>query len=316
MPTGPESSSLVKKNLWLEHLNYVIDINFPDITTLCIYTDGSQVSSTGRAGTGMVVYDKNGRKLHEASLPMPQWSSITKAELCALKLAVQYASSVKRDALICSDSMSAIQSLNTSKSQHSDYIDSIQLNVIKCFQSNVKIQFMWVPSHIGIPGNEYADKLAKAATLKSCTEPSSFTITQFKTIVRNDIRDYMQSILDNERCESVSIKHYDNFIHEKFHYGKGKLHTGPCDRLAARIRLGYRNVWQIKAEKNIRSKPEFSCCTLCKQENSNMLQHYILACPILKPFRPNGKLYIELCQYFCKPENLYSLLSIHPGLKM
>ena len=134
----------------------------------------------------------------------------------------------------------------------------MQQNAIQCLQRNIKIQFMWVPSHIGIAGNEYADKLAKAATLEMCTEPSSFTLTQFKTIVKKDINEYMQTVLDNERCESISIKHYDNFIHEKFHHGKGKLHTGPCNRLAARIRLHYRNVWQIRAEKNIRSKSEFS----------------------------------------------------------
>ena len=316
LPSGPECSALQRKNLWIENLNLVIDDCFSNVNALCIYTDGSHVSSTGKTGCGMVVYDKNGSKLHEVSIPMPKWTSVTKAELCALKLAIEYAGSVKKDALICSDSLSAILSLNTIKSQHSDYIDSIQLNAIYCFQNNVKIQFMWVPSHIGIKGNEYADKLAKAATLKNCTESSVFTLAQFKTIVRNDIKDFMQCVFDNQRCESISIKHYDNFKHENFLYGKGKLHTGPCDRLAARIRLGYRNIWEIRAERNKPSKPEFSCCTLCEQENSNTLYHYILFCPKLKSFRPKGKLFIELCHYFCKPENLYAMLSIYPGLKM
>ena len=316
LPSGPETSAVFKKNLWLEKMNSVLDNNFQNTNTLCIYTDGSHILNTGKTGCGMVVYDKNGIKLHETSIPMPKWSSITKVELCALEVAVRYACSVKRDALICSDSLSALLSLNCNKSQHSDYIDSIQLDVVNCFQNHIKIHFMWVPSHVGIHGNEYADKLAKAATLQNCTEAPFFTLAQFKTILKNDIKDYMQSVLDNERCESISIKHYEHFRHEKFLYGKGKIHTGPCDRLAARIRLGYRNIWQIRAEKNKPSKPEFSCCTLCKQEKSHTLQHYILVCPKLKSFRPNGKLFIELCEYFCKPENLYAIMNVYPGLKM
>ena len=275
------------------------------------------MSHTGKSGCGIVVYDSpGGAESYKTSVPMPKWTSTTHSELYALRLGVRVALDSKRNALLICDSISALLSINTIEPQYEDHVNVIQRDLIRCNENNCIVQFMWVPSHVGICGNEKADTLAKAATMKSCPNPPVITLRQFKTILKNENKEEIRLTIDAERLNSYSINHYDKFENVKHIYGKGKMHTGPCDRLAARIRIGYRRVWEITYARTGRANPEHSCCVLCNREYANKLQHYISECPHLKPFRPQGKRFHELCLHFCNPENLYPILSIYPGLRM
>ena len=113
---------------------------------------------------------------------------------------------------------------------------------------NYKIRFAWIPSHVEIMGNEMADRIAHDAAIKGTGGPESITISQFKTKFENEYLESVKLRSDTQRNESNSIKHYDLFREVKHRYGKNKLHTRPCDRIAARIRLGYKKIWQIKYE--------------------------------------------------------------------
>ena len=118
------------------------------------------------------------------------------------------------------------------------------------------------------------------------------------------------------RNESYSINHYDLFRTIKHKYGKNKSQTGPCDRIAARIRLGYRKIWQMKYEAQGTARDEHSKCLLCDQPQGNTLEHYILNCETIKPFRPPERLgFYELCVHFCKPEILYPILNLYPDFR-
>ena len=81
-----------------------------------------------------------------------------------------------------------------------------------------------------------------------------------------------------ELCDSPSIKHYEKFVNIKHCYGKENILAGPCDRIAARIRLGYRKVWELNQEKIGRANPEYSNCVLCKKVHASTLMHYICFC--------------------------------------
>ena len=69
--------------------------------------------------------------------------------------------------LIISDSLSSIKAIHHNKNNSCHFvIDKIKL--LHCFLDSigVKIIYMWVPSHAGIPENETADSLARSATTK------------------------------------------------------------------------------------------------------------------------------------------------------
>ena len=143
-----------------------------------------------------------------------------------------------------------------------------------------------------------------------------FNVSQLRTLIIKDILERRQLIVEPEKHSSVSIQHSEKFKDIKHTYGKSKIYSGACDRIAARIRIGYRHPWQIVTERNGEIRSEIAKCPLCLQENANKLDHYILTCPKLKPFRPEGKKYFELCIHFCQIETLLPILTIFPGFKM
>ncbi|THU77936.1 hypothetical protein K435DRAFT_608441, partial [Dendrothele bispora CBS 962.96] len=71
-----------------------------------------------------------------------------------------------RKAAVWVDNQAALQAIQTNKSGPAHYIlDWVHstINQIKTETPRTRISFAWVPSHIGIAGNETADEHAKLA---------------------------------------------------------------------------------------------------------------------------------------------------------
>ena len=317
LPYDSQNNASIMKACWSESLHTVLIRDFKNLSPLLIYTDGSLNSSYGQAGSGMVVYDNSGRnKIHVKSMVRPKWSTVYESELFALLVAVTYAADNRRDALIISDSKSALQSLNKEKTLHKILVNKIQKQLAYCRQNGKKVMFMWVPAHVGIAGNETADKLAKAGSKKTGAPPEKINLKQLRRILQKETAEARELAMIGEWCDSSSIKHYERFSNIKHYYGKANILAGPCDRIAARIRLGYRKVWELNQEKTGRANPEYSNCVLCKKVHANTLMHYICFCSKLDPFRPKEKTFHELCLHFCKPENIIPVLTAFPGFCM
>ena len=310
-------NSIIQKTSWLESFESTLDKNFLDSSPIHIYTDGSHISKTGKSGCGLIAYDSpGGNELFKASVAQPKWTTNCESEIFGLRLGVRYAIRYKRNAIIICDSKSALLALNSGKTSYRSQIDAIQRDLIFCSKNELKVQFMWVPAHVGIEGNERADALAKTGSRKQSPREEVISVKQMRTILKTETNEEHRLTMEYERLASSSLKHYKKFINHKHFYGKGKLHTGPCDRIAAKIRLGYRNIWELNFERTGGTNSEYSSCVLCKSPNANKLLHYICYCPELEPFRPKGMQYHQLCIHFCKPETLYPILCLHPGLKM
>ena len=317
LPNKSDTLQTVQKACWLQSFESTLDKNFKDLSPLYIYTDGSHITTSGKSGCGLIVYDSQGAyEIFKDSVAQPKWTTNMECELVGLRLGVQYAVSAKRNALVICDSKSALLALNSEKSIYGGHLRAIQRDLIGCRNNEIEVQFMWAPAHVGIVGNEKADSLAKAGTRKESAGEELININQFRTLLKKEAQEVHKCTMNNEVSASISLKHYKNFIENKHLYGKGKLHTGPCDRIAARIRLGYRNVWEVNISRSLRIKPDYASCVLCKAPYANTLPHYINSCLTLKPFRPKGMGYHELCLHFCKPKTLYPILSLYPGLKM
>ena len=65
---------------------------------------------------------------------------------------------------VLSDSLSALQAVkNNSKSSREDVVKEIFVVCHQLITRGTDIALQWVPSHVGVPGNESADRAAKQA---------------------------------------------------------------------------------------------------------------------------------------------------------
>ena len=119
-----------------------------------IYTDGSK--------DGVKVGCASVSQLHTSRKRLPDNSSIFSAEVRAIDLALNYISSHNgSNYIIFSDSLSVLQSLRNMNISN----PLVQKVILKHHNLSVTktILYCWLPSHVGILGNEEADREAKSA---------------------------------------------------------------------------------------------------------------------------------------------------------
>ena len=124
---------------------------------LQIYTDGSK--SEGGVGSAVVC---EGR-ISASSLP--SCATILSAELYAITIAVNQAKNSNKDCVILSDSYSALMCLQD-RDNENPTVKHIQYECHNLKQRNKRLVFYWIPSHMGIYGNEMADQAAKLASTR------------------------------------------------------------------------------------------------------------------------------------------------------
>lgn len=119
-----------------------------------LYTDGSKSA----AAAGLAVVGEN----HTVKRRLLPAASIYTCELYAIFAAVTLSTERPdgRGVVIASDSKSALQALSSASNRH-----PLCTSIRKCISdSGANFRLCWVPSHVGIHGNERADAAAKQAT--------------------------------------------------------------------------------------------------------------------------------------------------------
>lgn len=165
--------------------NETINSDFLDY--ILIYTDASKNIN----GTGCAYSSGSVKKLFK----LPTEASIFTAEITAIREAIIYAkSSNLNKVLIISDSLSALSSLLTTNPSH-----EISQQIINTTATSTNtIEFMWVPSHTGIAGNETVDLLAnQAITSTESTVIKSLPYKDLLTIINQISNRQWQSLWDH-----------------------------------------------------------------------------------------------------------------------
>ena len=120
-----------------------------------IYTDGSKDGE--KVGCAFLYGN------HFSSLRIPDGSSVFTAEAKAIDLALDFIDScfLHDKFLIFSDSLSVLKALNHTSSKNSQIQKLLEKH--HKIANTKEILFCWLPSHVGIIGNEIADREAKGS---------------------------------------------------------------------------------------------------------------------------------------------------------
>jgi ribonuclease HI len=122
---------------------------------------------------------------------LPNKISIFTAELTAILYAITYIQNLPGQFVVYTDSYSSIRALRQLKTSNNYIIGRILL--ILGANAQNKIILEWVPSHVGIAGNEAADTLATESTNMLENNKPCIPLEDLKKIVKNKLADKWQA---------------------------------------------------------------------------------------------------------------------------
>ncbi len=152
-----------------------------------IYTDGSATGGTTAGGAAMVATVGGPADpviIHTSKAREAELTSSYEEEKAALLLALDWARAncPTERISICSGSQALLKAIQSGAHD----TQSIRQRLDNREGSTTLI---WVPGHKGIPGNEAADKLAKAAVTATDTPPRPISFATAKALIRRTVPD-------------------------------------------------------------------------------------------------------------------------------
>jgi len=158
-----------------------------------IYTDGSKVLDRAAAAVTSHHY--------KHQIRLPDNASIFTAELQALRMAFDFIEmSNEKYFIIFTDSLSSLMALTSRKCDH-PYIPELLEAYSTFAMSRKSVILAWIPSHIGIQGNEKADVLAKQALDMNVTNidiPYTDLKRKLSNYVTNEWQNEWDMVPDNK----------------------------------------------------------------------------------------------------------------------
>ena len=148
---------------------------------IVIYTDGSMDPTSGRSGAAALARHE-GSTIFQWKTRTRDWASSTETELIALHgafdnslsfldnhinngLAREEPNNLPRKVVLYTDSQAAIQILsNDENDEHIELLHGIKMKSEELLETINQVEIHWIPSHIGISGNETVDRMAKEAS--------------------------------------------------------------------------------------------------------------------------------------------------------
>lgn len=235
---------------------------YPKNNWIHIYTDGSKMLDS----VGVGVYSE----LFAFYSSLGPFRTNFDGELEAIRIATEQLSvrTVQlNNIVIFSDSQSAIQAIVAHNVPESKIINSCRNNIDLLASRGKTVVLQWIPSHVGIDGNERADTLAKKGTeilqLFKDKVPFSSIKRNIKNVVKQNYEINLSKVIKNKKWRD-SIN---------------KIPNSPRSIAVAALRLetGHDCLAKHLYTIGIYSSP---MCTLCNQ-SFEMDKDHLLNCPSL-----------------------------------
>ena len=239
------------------------------------YTDGTVDPDTQTAGAA--VYSSNFTGCWRVS----DTASTMQTELIALKQALQHSiASTEGPITIHTDCKSAMQALQSKAvTENKALIVEVKSLLYQHKEANRMVTINWIPSHIGINGNEKADELAKSTKfINNVQIQIQPTKSQVKTMLIPKLKTNMiEDIRKHAAQGSPSAKWY-LLATDLIPHNVAKNTPRKEAVIIHRLRLGYKANWEIVERTN---RP----CNHCDEETDLPLLHYLLDCPFTASLR-------------------------------
>lgn len=243
--------------------------------SMAYFTDGS-ASEDGAAGAAFVC----GALVH--SWRLSNGASAFQSELHAIELALEHAATIQeRNILIFTDSLSSLEAIDNPP-PFKDHVR--QLSHILCLlqkHASVRntIHLHWVPGHVGIAGNERADKAARAAlTNRDVTHHIPPSLSLIKSHVMSAMWRLDKEAFGNLIADgSASAAWYARATNLEPLVLPANINPSTVTRIH-RLRLGFRGRNQMLLR-------EPDPCEHCFEEERIELLHYVLRCPCTERLR-------------------------------
>jgi ribonuclease HI len=234
-----------------------------------IYTDGSKSPITQAAAYAVAIPS------HKIIIQnrLPKHTSVYTSELRAIAVALTTClTNHISNAVIFSDSLSSLQSIQTQHTRsRPDILDDIYIQLHKLKNLHYRVHLEWIPSHVGIAGNELADKLAKEALDFPIQETLSLSPLEITSIIKQTNTRRWQDLWHSRN-------------HLKWRYTHDPTLVKPCDvtnwhhsrkgdKAITRLRVG---VTRLKGDPILCKSPTQTHCNNCNQLED--ISHVLLHC--------------------------------------
>ena len=236
-----------------------------------LYTDGSKQDEVASFGLHCELGDISKRIL--------DGSSIFTAELEGIQQALRAidVSTLKKFVIFC-DPKSVLESIDNYNTDNPLVVQV--LDHIQSIPSHKIVKFCWIPSHVGIPGNELADAAANEARAGEEDITRRIPSSDLNPLVKNFIRDKWQRRYDDHHSYTRPLKLKEIMPTISPFYVLG--HERREEVVIHRLRIGHTRLTHGFLMEN---RPD-PICNFCHNDILTV-RHLLLECNRLNNIRSN-----------------------------
>lgn len=248
--------------------------NFPNYTLL--YTDGSKLLKEHSCYAASAMYSPTDKTT--VCWKLRSEHSVLSTELYALWQALTYVRANKNlnDIAVFTDSRSALQIIGSVPKTYTNIVGKVQLLLLELNKDRT-VLLHWVRGHIGVTGNEVADRAANLGHDNNRTELYELTREEYNCTLKYKFKiywnEYWKSATDHT-AKGLFLRNIRDNVFDTLPVGRFRCRRHEV--VIHRLRMGHAGVNQYLHRFNMEDSEmcEYHAC-----QASETIEHFLLTCP-------------------------------------